>query len=311
MNTNLSFSSSEILLSVLALFVIVVLMIVVGRIFIAGLRRKRLAEKYKTTETENSWKTFNKYPDVDVLRNSEVFRYLGLALTLGIMVVLFNWTTYEENIESAFLYEIVEDEITVEPPRTKEQPPPPPPPPPPVIQEVPEEFITEEDETDFLDQSIDMETDVNVAPAPKPKKKAVVTPPPPPPAEPEIEEIFKVVEDMPRFPGCESTTAGKDDLIACASKKLYEFIYKHIKYPRIANENGIDGMVVIQFVVEKDGSIAGARIVRDIGGGCGNEALRVVNLMNEMPEKWVPGKQRGRPVRVMFNLPVRFKLVVS
>jgi protein TonB len=65
---------------------------------------------------------------------------------------------------------------------------------------------------------------------------------------------------------------------------------------------------VIQFVVEKDGKIADPRIVRDIGAGCGEEALRVVEMMNGMSERWTPGKQRGRPVRVQFTLPVRFRL---
>ena len=131
--------------------------------------------------------------------------------------------------------------------------------------------------------------------------------PPPPPPPPQEEEIFKVVEEMPRFPGCENeaTTEAKK---ACADKKMLEFIYKNIKYPAIARENGIEGNVVITFVVEKDGVIKDARVVRDIGGQCGQEALRVVNLMNEQNIKWAPGKQRGRPVRVQFNLPVKFKL---
>ena len=65
---------------------------------------------------------------------------------------------------------------------------------------------------------------------------------------------------------------------------------------------------MITFVIEKDGSVTDARIVRDIGAQCGQEALRVVNLMNDQNIKWTPGKQRGRSVRVQFNLPVRFKL---
>ncbi|MBR3939047.1 MAG: energy transducer TonB, partial [Bacteroidales bacterium] len=69
--------------------------------------------------------------------------------------------------------------------------------------------------------------------------------------------------------------------------------------------SGITGRVFLTFVVEKDGSIANARILRDIGGGCGQEALRVVKSM----PKWIPGEQRGIPVRVQFNLPVYFKLL--
>lgn len=108
---------------------------------------------------------------------------------------------------------------------------------------------------------------------------------------------------MPEFPGCE----GESDKAArakCAQEKLLQFVYKNIKYPAIARENGVEGMVVVRFVVEKNGSITDAKVVRDIGAQCGNEALRIVNMM----PKWNPGKQRGRAVRVQFNLPVRFKL---
>ena len=91
-------------------------------------------------------------------------------------------------------------------------------------------------------------------------------------------------------------------------KNLLEFIYKNIKYPAIARENGVEGTVVVTFVVEKSGKVTDARVVRDIGAKCGDEALRVVNMMNQQGIVWTPGKQRGRPVRVQFNLPVRFKL---
>ena len=117
-------------------------------------------------------------------------------------------------------------------------------------------------------------------------------PPPPPPPADKVDEIFKVVEDMPRFPGCEDKS-NKDDRKKCAEQKMLEYIYKNIKYPAIARENGVEGTVVIQFVVEKDGSITDAKVARDIGAQCGQEALRVVN---DMPT-WVPGKQRGRAVR--------------
>jgi protein TonB len=78
----------------------------------------------------------------------------------------------------------------------------------------------------------------------------------------------------------------------------------HIRYPSLAKDNGIEGTVVVRFIVEKDGSISQPAIIRDIGGGCGAEALRVVKSM----PTWLPGKQQGRPVRVQFSLPVQFKL---
>ena len=242
----------------------------------------------------------DKYPEMDILRESGEFWKFGLLTSLAIVLLAFSWTSYDEEIfipEDALM---LDEEIEIEPPRTAEPPPPPPPPPPPVIEEVPDEEIIEE-EPEFLDQDIEEETVVEevVEEAPPP--------PPPPPPKNEPEEIFRIVEQMPRFPGCEDS-GSKDEKTACAQKKLLEFIYANIKYPAIARENGVEGTCVIQFVVEKTGKVTDAKVVRDIGAGCGDEALRVVNLMNKENKKWTPGKQRGRPVRVQFTLPVKFKL---
>ena len=119
------------------------------------------------------------------------------------------------------------------------------------------------------------------------------------------DEVFKVVEIMPHFPGCEEMNFELEaEAKKCADKKMLEFIYANIKYPKEAREGNIQGMVVIKFIVEKDGSISNVKLLRDIGGGCGEEALRVANAM----PRWTPGLQRGRAVRVQFNLPVKFKL---
>jgi thiol-disulfide isomerase/thioredoxin len=120
-------------------------------------------------------------------------------------------------------------------------------------------------------------------------------------------EIFKVVEMMPRFPGCEDkgTVKEKED---CARIKMLEYIYKNLKYPQLARENGVVGQVVLQFVVAKDGYIDNIQIIRDIGAGCGDAAASVVDSMNDMTERWIPGLQRGRKVMVLYNLPISFKL---
>jgi protein TonB len=122
-----------------------------------------------------------------------------------------------------------------------------------------------------------------------------------------VEEIFKVVEQMPLFPGCEDLGSYAEKK-QCADKKMLEFIYGNIKYPAIARENGVEGMAVVSFVIEKDGSVTDAKVVRNPGAKTGEEALRVVQLMNAKGLKWSPGKQGGRNVRVQFNLPVKFKL---
>jgi TonB family protein len=122
------------------------------------------------------------------------------------------------------------------------------------------------------------------------------------------DEIYTIVEQMPRFPGCEGLEGDTDDKRACADKRLLRFIYTKIKYPNIARENGIEGMAVISFVVTEQGTITQSQILRDPGGACGQEALRVLKLMNELPRRWTPGRQRGKNVSVKYNLPVRFKL---
>ena len=104
------------------------------------------------------------------------------------------------------------------------------------------------------------------------------------------EEVFIVVEVAPEYPG------GIDSMFA--------FISRNIKYPEEALKNKISGRVFVTCVVEKDGQVTNARLLREIGGGCGDEALRVVKSM----PKWKPGTQRGNPVRVQFNLPIVFDL---
>jgi len=106
----------------------------------------------------------------------------------------------------------------------------------------------------------------------------------------EEEEIFMVVEEMPQFPG--------------GHQAMIEFVYENIQLPEEAQKIGKQGQAVVRFVVEKDGKISNIETIRDPGYGMGREAKRVVELMPQ----WAPGKQRGRPVRVMFTLPIRFKL---
>ena len=114
---------------------------------------------------------------------------------------------------------------------------------------------------------------------------------------PEIEEeevveaeVFTIVEEMPSYPGGDA--------------KMYEYLGKNIKYPQIARESSIQGRVFVNFVVEPDGSVSNVKVLRGIGGGCDEEAMRVVKTM----PKWKPGKQRGKAVRVSYMLPVNFKL---
>ena len=110
------------------------------------------------------------------------------------------------------------------------------------------------------------------------------------PMDADTDQVFQVVEVNPEFPG--------------GIEALIKYLSENIKYPEQAKKDKTQGKVYISFVVEKDGSVADAKVLRGIGGGCDEEALRVVNAM----PKWTPGKQRNTPVRVQFNLPVAFKL---
>ena len=105
------------------------------------------------------------------------------------------------------------------------------------------------------------------------------------------QELFGMIpETMPSFRGGE--------------QKLFEFIGKNVVYPKEAIEAGVEGRVFVEFYIEKDGTVCDAKVLRGIGYGCDEEALRVIGLM----PKWSPGKQRGKAVRVRYTLPINFKL---
>ena len=133
-----------------------------------------------------------------------------------------------------------------------------------------------------------------------------------PRVEPKIEkasdEIVFIAEQMPRFPGCEDMVGSNKEKEKCAQEKMLQYIYKNLKYPLIARENRVEGVAVIRFVVDKNGSVKDVKLMRELGAGCGDAAKHVINAMNDLPQKWTPGKQRGRPVNVLYTLPIKFKL---
>jgi TonB family protein len=304
MTTLFAVTSSQVLALVAGLAVSIGLVIGLGR-FMMRQKFVDLTQKNKNTDFKSTIRTRTKYPAVDVFRYSGTITLAGLAATLFLILVLVSWTTYDEQEEIQTFDVEMDAEVVVEPPRTAEPPPPPPPPPPPVIEEVPDEMIVDEEEIDYMDQSIEAESVVEAPPVEVAVAK--VAPPPPPPEEYE-DEIFKVVEQMPRFPGCEDMGGTSNEKKFCAEQKLYKFIYDNIKYPLLARETGVQGSVVVSFVINKDGSVEQIKILRDPGAGCGDEAKRVVKLMTEKNIKWMPGKQRGKPVRVQFILPIKFAL---
>ena len=143
-----------------------------------------------------------------------------------------------------------------------------------------------------VDDDKEVKKDVVIDAEPKPDEPIPDLPRPAIPAEPEPEEDirFIIVEESPEYPGGDGARLS--------------FLRSNIKYPQSAREIGIQGTVYVEFVVEKDGSISNVSIIRGIGGGCDEEAVRVVKMM----PKWNRGKQRGKEVRVSFKMPIKFTL---
>ena len=205
---------------------------------------------------------------------------MGLVLVLSICYVAFEWTEREvtkyEVSDTDFFFE---EEIDIQ--QTSQETPPPPPPP--AVQEV-EVLNVVEDDVEVEEIEINTEDDKDV--------EVVIAPPVEAPVEEEEEDVvFQVVESMPEFPG--------------GQQALFKYLAENVKYPVIAQENGIQGRVICQFVVNKDGSIVDVVAVRSSGeASLDKEAIRVIKSM----PKWKPGKQRGKPVRVKYTVPVNFRL---
>lgn len=207
---------------------------------------------------------------------------MGIVVAVALMFFAFEWSSQTSKLDESIIVQDVLAEEEMEITRRDPTPPPPPPPPAPETPEIIE--IVQEKVEHKVD--INMEDDAN-----KQQMQTFVPPPPPKPKKEEVsEEIFMVVEDQPEFPGGQSA--------------LMKFLGDNIKYPVIAQENGIQGRVITNFVVEKDGSITDVQVVRGVDPSLDKEAVRVIQSM----PRWKPGKQRGSAVRVRFTLPVQFRL---
>lgn len=122
------------------------------------------------------------------------------------------------------------------------------------------------------------------------------------------DSVHTIAEVMPRFPGCENFQGAESQKDSCAQSILLKYLRQAIRYPEEARNNGNEGTVVISFIIEKDGTTSSEIILKDVPGGCGIEALRVVKQMNQMGLRWKPAQVSGQVVRFQYNLPVRFKL---
>ena len=121
-------------------------------------------------------------------------------------------------------------------------------------------------------------------------------------------EIYENVDQMPRFPGCENMEGSELEKEDCAKTKMLQHLYRNLKYPNLAKKEGIEGMVQLQFVIVEDGTLKNIKVIKEIGGNCGAAAITAAETMNHLRERWTPGKQNGEIVKVLYNLPVVFKL---
>ena len=271
-------------------------------ITIISILKYRFFEQNKDARSKYYWQ--RKATKANVFAFNLTFFLCGMALALGIAVLALNWTilgTKGYN-NSPIIYDWDDCHLICNTfPRIP--PPPPPPAPPSRIEEVFYDIPIEEP-VDFNDQTVEAETEIHAEPV------FNTLPPPPPPLSPRADQgelVYKVVNQMPRFPGCEDIEGTEQDKKVCANKKLLDFIWKNLKWPSLAHDAGVQGTCVISFMINQEGMIENPRIVRDIGAGCGEEALRVVKLMNEKGIRWIPGVHRGRNVKVQYNLPIKFK----
>ena len=223
-----------------------------------------------------------KSPKADLENKKMMAVLIGLVMALGIMYIAFEWSQNEITVYEEALQGPVEiDEEMVEVTFREETPPPPPPPQPETVLSDIIDIQDNEAEVETTDFNSEDDADARVE----------IQAPIAPPEEEEEEQVIHIrVEKMPEFPG------GQD--------ALNRFLVRNIKYPLLAQENGIQGRVVCQFVVNSDGCIVDISVVRGVEESLDKEAIRVIKSM----PKWTPGRQGGKSVRVKYTLPIRFKL---
>lgn len=211
-----------------------------------------------------------KKPDADLRKYYTVFLELALLLVLIVFLVAtkLELRTVEQDLNLTEEQEVIQMEDIIQ---TQQEERPPPPPKPQVPVEVPNDEIIEDDE-------IMLDADFNI-------DDPLEMPPPPPDEEEDEEDFFIAVEQMPKLIG------GQAKLQGC------------VEYPNRARKAGIEGRVIVQFIVNEEGKVEEPRVIRGIGGGADEEALRCVKQA-----EFEPGRQRGNPVRVQYSLPVIYRL---
>lgn len=223
-----------------------------------------------------------------------LFFEIGLIIALGLALLVFNWKFSTPENQNPVYFELESDrieEIELPTPATSQRRFMPPPPEITLkneplagnIQTVLEQTLVE---TQLATTEITGDNDIAIPASAFGLQSGNM------PGERDVNEseIFAIVEEMPEFPG--------------GSQGLLQYLATKIRYPDMARENRVEGLVVVQFIIDEKGKISNVIVLRGIGGGCDEEAIRVIKAMPD----WQPGRQRGMPVKVRYNVPVRFVL---
>lgn len=229
-----------------------------------------------------------KNPKKDLRKNSGLFFAIGLCLTLFVSWRMIEWKTYERSSYDISTLDIANEE-ELEIPITEQIKTPPPPPPPKVTQTI--QVVEDEEEIEeTVIESTETSQEEIIEDVEVVEEEFV------------IEDVpFAIIEDVPVFPGCEDVP--KAQRKACFEEKINKFIRKNFRYPEIAQEMGIQGRVNVAFVIDEHGNVTSIRS-RGPDDNLIKEAERIIGLLPQM----TPGKQRGRPVRVPYGIPITFRL---
>ena len=254
--------------------------LIVGFVFIFKSIIDKSGDKIISGESKVDSGFSKKHYDVDVSKYGGLLFNIGLALSLAATLAVFEWKSYED-IGLASLVSAQDDaDETIDIPITEQ----PPPPPPKVIQQP--EIIEVPDEQEIEDE-IEIELDIEVD-----EEQAVeeIVQVEEEEEEEDVDQIFTIVENPAEPVG--------------GYPKFYKFIKKKLKYPKQARRMGVEGKVYVQFIIDKTGAITNVKVMKGVGAGCDEEALRVI----KMAPKWKAGKQRGRAVKQRIVVPIVFKL---
>lgn len=296
-----------------SLFIAIVVLVLTCIAILFILRRNLHAKLKFVSPEDRKLSQRTKYFVNDHKRYSKYFFLWGILVSLGFSILTINWVvpnrpealTEVEAWEELFPVDVKRTQFYVQ----KAEAPP--------IKELTKVIKTDvnnailvlTEEEEVVSEEVEMkeaegtESTQFILPSPSkgeaPKVEPIIE-------EPKEDKIFIIVEEMPRFPGCEDEKMTKKEKEECSNSELMKFLSRTVKYPSLARENEIEGTVTVQFIVNKEGFIEHINVVREPHNLLGEAAKEAIESMNKMKKRWSPGKQRGRAVNVQYTVPIKF-----